>query len=108
MITAGELASRMASILRNEKLPGYLVAFDGETFVGLLPITRWRNCFSDALAIIPFDRAAVIILDDPPPPELLQAAAEQCSVTFDGAVHARPIRLLHVTAPPAKSARVLH
>lgn len=108
------VASSIANAITGEQLgpwPGLIVLFDGDTFAGALPITNWSTCFQDALQAQSYDSAVLVCFDPPPPVSELQDQAACCSVTYQGAVHDRPIKLAGVQYPATAAtgtARMLH
>lgn len=73
---------------------GLIVCFDGEYFVGMMPIASWPYVFREAANAFPYDAAVIIYFSTPPPLESLQRQAQECTVTYDGEIHARPVTLL--------------
>lgn len=96
-----EYANQIAKSIAPSRVPGHIILFDGEDLVGILPVRNWSSAFTDALRLFPYDAAAVVIHHSPPPFELIETAAANCTIRYNGVAHARPIRLLRLESSSA-------
>lgn len=105
MKTAIRTARCIAGFLSRGAIPGYVVAFDGDIFMGVLPIKHWNSLFIETMNVNPYDSFAIIIHDEPSPEalETIHKAAKALGVDYQGAIRVGAAR---TPTPPAQSTGV--
>lgn len=105
MKTAIRTARCIAGFLSRGAIPGYVVAFDGDIFQGVLPITNWPTFFETTQHFSPYDSFAIIIHHEPSPETLgaIESVAKSFGVDYQGAIRVGAAR---TPTPPAQPAGV--
>lgn len=100
LLCAAQLAAALVPKVQPPHV-GLIALFDEDHFAGLLPIRDFHTAFQTALDAVNYTDAVLICYASPPPWDELATYARLCTVTYNGAIHERPVRLagLQCTAP---------